>query len=130
MKVLQPGLCDGLLQIVVFKFRNLAAAGANHVMVSLVLIRAFILGSVAKLVLDYQSGIHEQDNGIVESGTADAELLLFCHIAVQHVDVEMSFYRIYGIEYGIPFGRLPMSVLLQIFRKHLPIQRPKITFFA
>ena len=70
-------------------------------------------------MLDDQSCIDKQNNGIVQSSPADPELFLLRHIAVQLINIKMSFNGIDSIKYSIPFRRLPMPVLLQILCKDL-----------
>ena len=119
VKAPEPGVLDGVLEVFVLKLRDLATLGANLMMMRAAIVAPFILGGVAKLVLDDQTGIHQQDDGIVERGTADTELLLPFHQRIESVNIEMTLYRIDGVKYGIAFGRLAMSVLIEIFRKYL-----------
>ena len=65
MKTFQFGIYDGLFQGFIFELGNLAARSADHVMVSLVVVRTFILRCIAELVLDDQSCINQLDNRIV-----------------------------------------------------------------
>lgn len=59
MKTFQFGIYDGLFQGFIFELGNLAARSADHVMVSLVVVRTFILRCIAELVLDDQSCINQ-----------------------------------------------------------------------
>ena len=52
---------------------------AYLVMVRIAIIRFFVLGRVAELMLDDQTSIYKQNDGIVKRCTADAEVLLVGH---------------------------------------------------
>ena len=115
----EPGMLDSMLEIFVQKLRHLAALGTDLMMMRTTIVAPLVLGRVAKLVLDDQTGIHQQDDGIVERGTTDTKLFLPLHQRIKGINVEMPLYRIDGVEYGISLGRLTMPVQIEIFRKYL-----------
>ncbi len=141
MKPFQSGLSNRLFQRCIFKLDNLSAGSTNHVMVGFIIVRAFVLRSVTELMFDNQPCIYQQNDGIIESGTAHTELFLFSHIGIQHINIEMSLDGIDGIEYSVSFGCLPMPVFLKIISQNLlylisncffhPINRSgfKVSFF-
>lgn len=110
MKIFQFRLCYGLLQIFIFKLRHFPTACTNQMMMGFILIRTFILRCISKLVFNNQSGINQQYDSIIKSGTAYTEFFFFRHVTIQHVYIEMSLYRINRIQYSITFGRFSMSV--------------------
>ena len=119
VETFQLAVYNRLLQGFVLEFGHFAARSANHVVVCFVVVRTFVLRGVAELMLDYQSCIDKQDNRVVQRGAADPEFLFLRHIGIEHLDIEMSFDGINRIEYSIAFGRLAMSVLLQIVCQNL-----------
>ena len=64
-KLCQLGSLDISLQLVILKLSHLATLSAYHVMMGYLVITLLILRGRAKLMLDDQMRIHEQDNGIV-----------------------------------------------------------------
>ena len=118
-KPLQLRGTDGFLQPIVLKLRHRATFRTNHVMVGFVLVGPLVLGRTAELVPDDQVGIHQQDDGVVEGSPTYPEVAFRLHVIIEHVNVKMSLYGIDGIENSIAFGRLSMSVLLQIVGQHL-----------
>ena len=116
----KPGMLDGLLKVFVLKLDYFATLGTNHMMVGVAVVTLLILGGVAKLVLDNQPGIDEQNNGIVKRGAAYPKVLVVGHKRIKRVDIKMSVNGINRVEYGIAFGRLAMSVRIKIFGEYLP----------
>ena len=106
VKAFHFGIDNGLFQVLVFELGNLSAHRTDNMVMRLVVVRTFILRSIAKLVLDDQPRIYQQDNRIVQGSTADPELFLVGHIDIQVVNVEMSLYRINRIQYTISGIRL------------------------
>ena len=82
-------------------------------MVRVAVVALLILRGVAKLVLDDQPRIDEQDDGVIEGGPADAEIFLVGHERIERVDVKMPVDGVDSVEYGVAFGRLTMSVALR-----------------
>ena len=70
-------------------------------------------------MLDNQTGVDKQNDGIVKCRTTDPEIFMIHHLRIEHIYVKMSVYRIDGVEYGITFGGLAMPVRIKIFRKYL-----------
>ena len=83
------------------------------------LVTSFVLRGVPELVFDDQFGIEQQFDGVVEGGPADAEMLLVEQLGMKGFHVEMSLDGVDGVEYGVSFGSLTMSVDTQIFCKYL-----------
>jgi hypothetical protein len=79
IKTAQFGILNGMLQLLVLKLGHLSALGAYLVMVRIAIITFFVLGRVAELMLDDQTSIYKQNDGIVKRCTADAEVLLVGH---------------------------------------------------
>ncbi len=119
LKLLQLGIGNGFLQGFILKLGHPAALGTYQVMVVFFVVRAFVLGGTAELVLDDQMCIDKQDNGVVEGRTTDAKLPL-SHPVIECIDIEMSLDGVDGIEYSIAFGCLAMPVRLQIVGQYLP----------
>ncbi len=71
------------------------------------------LRTLLKGVPHHQPYLHEQVDGIVESGLAHPEVVSL-HFGPQLFQGEMSVDMIYGIEYGIAFWGFSALVLLQI----------------
>ena len=80
-------------------------------------------------MFDDQFGIEQQFDGVVEGGPADAEMLFVEHLLVQGFHVEMSLDGVDGVEYGVSFGSLTMSVDTQIFCKYLSYSFFDVFFF-
>ena len=118
-ELFQLGLSNGLLQLFILELRHLATIRTDHVMVRLVLVSTLVLRGSAELMTDDQIGVHQQDDGIVERGTAYAEMPLILHIVIERVYVKMPLNGLDGIEYRITFGSLSMPVFLQILGQHL-----------
>lgn len=115
----QSGIFNGMLQLLILKLGHLATLCTDLVMMSIAIITFLVLRRGAELVLDDQPGIDKQDNGIVEGGAADAEILLVGHQRIKRIDVEMPVDGIDGIEYGVTFGCLAMPVRIEIFGEYL-----------
>lgn len=116
----QSGIFNSMLQLFILKLGHLATLRTDLMMMRIAVITFFVLGRCAKLVLDDQPGIDKQNNGIVEGGTADTEILLIGHQRVKRINVEMPVNGIDGIEYGVTFGCLAMPVRIEIFGEYLP----------
>ena len=119
MKTFQFGFGYSLFQSFIFEFGNFSARSTYHVMVGFIVIRTLVLRSIAKLVLDNQSGINQEYDCVIKSSTTYTEFLFLSHIRIQHIYIEMSFYGIDSVEYSITLGCLPMPVLLKIIRQNL-----------
>ena len=115
----QLSLLNGLFQAFVLKFGHLAALSTYQVVMRTPVITFLVLRGIAKLVLDDQTGVNKQDDSVVERGTAYAEVLVVGHERIEGINVKMSVYGIYRIEYGVTFGRLAMSVRIKIFGEYL-----------
>ena len=114
------GVLDGVLEVFVLKLRHLATLGTDLMVVRVAIVAFLVLRRIAEQVFDDQPCVDQQDDGIVESGPADAELLVVGHNRVKRVDVEMAVDRVNGIEYGVAFGSLPVPVRIEIFGEYLP----------
>lgn len=119
VKAGQFGGCDSTLQFLVVKLGHRAALGADLVMMRVAVVTFFVLGRVAKLVLDNQAGIDEQDDGVVKRSAAHAEILLVCHERIERFHVKMTVDGVDGIEYSVAFGSLAMPVRVEIFGEYL-----------
>jgi len=109
-----------LLYARVAEFENLPAVLADKVVVLRILVRTFKMGNVlTELMLRYQFAVEQQLYRVVQGGPAHAVVLLL-HLYVQRFDVEMSRVRIDLMEYGKPFGRFAVPVLLQVVGEDLP----------
>ena len=115
----QFGILDSVAQLLVLKFRHLAALGADLVVVGVAIVTFLVLRRGTELVLDDQPGIDEQDDGVVKGRTADTEFLVIGHQRIKRIDVEMPVDGIDGIEYGVTFGCLAMPVRIEIFGEYL-----------
>ena len=81
--------------------------------------RLLILGGVAESMFDEQLGVEKQHDGVIKRGTADTEVLLAQHDAVEGFDVKMSVNGIDSIEYGKTLGCLAMFIDTKILGKQL-----------
>ena len=86
----------------------------NEMVVLTEFVRAFVLCAVvAKLVLDDQTAVQQQVDGVVQGGTTDAVLVVF-HLVIERVDVEMPVGGVNLFEDGKTFRRLPQLPSLKI----------------
>ena len=98
----------------VAKLHDLFRLNVDEMVVLAELVRAFILRAVVpKLVLDDQSAVQEQFDGVVYSGAADAVFVVF-HLVVQRVDVEVPVGGVNLFEDGKALGRLAQLPPLQV----------------
>ena len=75
---------------------------------------AFILRTVVpKLVLDDQTAIQHQLDGVIQGGTTDAVLVVF-HLVIERVDVEVPVGRVNLFQDGEPFRGLAQLLPLEI----------------
>ena len=119
-KLLQFGICNGLLQGFILKFGHFSALCTNHVMMGFGLIGTLVLGRGAKLMLDNQIGIDKQNDGVIEGCSTHPELAVGFHIVIQFIYTKLALDAIDGIKYGIARGRLTLPVGLQILGQYLP----------
>lgn len=119
VELAQPGMLYGMLQLFILKLRHLAALRANKMMVSITVITFFILGRIAELMFNYQAGIDQKNDGIVQGSPTDAEVFLIGHQRIERVNIKVPFNGIDGFEYSVAFGSLAMPVRIQIFRQYL-----------
>jgi hypothetical protein len=103
-----------------FHLADAAAAGTDGVMMGQR--RTFQLifnDSGSNLVADNQTGVHQQFDGIVYGGPADAEMVFF-HVLPQRFHIEMPLYAADTFQNGITFHRLSKRFLFQIAGKDFP----------
>lgn len=123
MRQVEPaefGALNGVLQHFVLEFGHLAALDADLMVVRVAVVALLVLGRVTELVLDDQPCIDKQDDGVVESGPTDTELLLVGHEGIEGIYVKVTIYGVDGFEYSVSFGSLPMPVRVQVFCEYLP----------
>ncbi len=120
VKPLESGILNGILKDLVLKFFDLPALCTYLMMVCLPVVGTLVLRGMTELVFDNQFGIDQQDDGVVESSAADAEILLIHHLQIEGINIKMSVDGIDRVEYGVAFGCLPMPIRLKIFGEYLP----------
>lgn len=119
VKLLQLGVNNRLMQLIVMEFGDGTTFYTNHVMVGQVLICSLVLGRIPELMLDDQISFDKQIYGIVKGSSTDAETAMLPHIGKKTLDVEMSANGIDSIQYCITLGSFPLSVRLQILSQYL-----------
>lgn len=103
-----------LLNSRITEFNHLPASCADKMIVLFALVRFFELGNIlAELMLNNESAIKKEFNGIVKSGTANPVLFVL-HEDVKGFDVEMAFVGIYFFEYRESFGRFSMPFAFKV----------------
>ena len=65
MKFLQLRVGNGLFQILILEFRHFTAFHTYHVMMGFIIVRAFVLGRIAELMLNNQFCIDKKNDGIL-----------------------------------------------------------------
>lgn len=75
----QLGMLYGMLQFFILKLRHLTTLGTDKMMMSISIVTFFVLRRIAELMFDYQAGINQKNDGIVQGGPADAEIFLIGH---------------------------------------------------
>ena len=108
---------DGALdfkQARVAKFHDLFCLNVDEMVVLAEFVRALVLRAVVpKLVLDDQSAVQQQFDGVVQRGAADAVFVVF-HLVVERVDVEMPVGGINLLEDGKTLWGLAQFLPLQV----------------
>jgi len=103
----------------VAELHHLFRLNVNEMVVLAELVGAFVLGAVVpKLVLDDQSAVQQQFDGVVERRPTD-EVLVVLHLVVERVDVEMPVGGVDFLEDGKAFRRLAQFPLLKVFDEYL-----------
>jgi len=109
-------LC-GSKQVAVFGFPNIAAGGANNVIVIFVAVGTFVFRNIsAELMFYHQAAIKQQFNSVVERGAADAKIHIN-HGLVQGIHIEMAFRTVNMVEYGKSFRCFTMLMIREILHK-------------
>ena len=101
------------------KLLHLPAYFTHDMFVFPVIVRTFKLGDIiTELVFYNQLTFQQQIYRIVQRGTTDPVIFIL-HEHVQGFYIKMSGMRINLIQNGVSFGRLAMSLLLQVSGKNL-----------
>ena len=103
IKAAQLRIGNRPLQFLILKLHHPSALSTDLMVMRVSIITFFILGRIAKLMLNNQTGVDKKYNGIVKCSTADAELFLIGHYRIKPINVKMSFYGVYSVKYGIAF---------------------------
>ena len=84
----------------VTEFHDTLRLQIDEMVVLAELVGAFVLRTVVpKLVFDDQTAVEQQVDGVIQSGSADAVLVVF-HAVIQRVDVEMPVSSVDFLEDG------------------------------
>lgn len=103
----------------VAEFDHFARIGHDDVVVLLVEIRLFVVRLVLpELVLADERAIQKQFDGIVQRRAAHAVVFVF-HLDVEVFDIKMFLAVVNFLENRIPFRRLAMAFVFEVFRKDI-----------
>lgn len=98
----------------VAKLHHLLGFRIDEMVVLPILVRLLVLSAVVpKLVLNNQPAVEEQVDGVVQSGTTDA-ILVVLHPVIQRFDVEVAINGVNLLENGKPLRGLAEFVTMQI----------------
>ena len=90
----------------VTEFHDTLRLQIDEMVVLAELVGAFVLRTVvSKLVFDDQTAVEQQVDSVIQSGSADAVLVVF-HAVIQRVDVEMPVSSVDFLEDGKSLGSL------------------------
>ena len=118
-KALVPSPLNKLMQRLVTHLLHFAALGTDLMVVGEAAVATLIQGVVTKLVFDHQMGVLKNRDCVVECRATEAKIR---HVGLpfgEGAHVNRGCEGVDGIEYSIAFGRLAMSVQVEIFREYL-----------
>jgi hypothetical protein len=101
------------------EFNHIPGLHVDQVIMLHATIGLFELGNVfSELMFDHQAAIKEEFNGIIKGGPAYPVIFVF-HEDIERLYIKMAITGIDLIEYGVSFGCLSVSFLLQVICKYL-----------
>lgn len=104
----------------VAEFHHAVAIGTDQMVVLPESVSFLVLRHIlAKLVAGHQVAIHEQIQGIIDGGAADA-VILFFHGNIQLLHIKMIGAGVYLLQNGEPFGGFAQFLVFQVCRENFP----------